>query len=49
MKNADLYKSVLNKIMTTLEECMKYNFATSLSLASCSLMLKSFLSQENKK
>ena len=27
IENTDLYKPVLNKIMTTQEQCVKYNFA----------------------
>ena len=30
VENADLYKPVLSKIMTRLEQSMKYNFATPL-------------------
>ena len=30
IENADLYKFVLNKIMTTQEQCVKYNFAAPL-------------------
>ena len=26
LENTDFYKSILNKIMTTLEQCSKYNF-----------------------
>ena len=33
VRNADLYKSVLNKIMTTHAECTKYNSVTPLKFS----------------
>ena len=32
VENTDLYKPVLNKIMTTQEQCVKYNFVAPLTI-----------------
>ena len=32
VENSDLYRPVLNKIITTHEECKKYNFEASLNI-----------------
>ena len=42
-ENADLYKSVVNKIMTTDEECIKYNFVSFLRKLHVFLIRKPFL------
>ena len=42
-ENADLYKSVVNKIMTTDEECLKYNFVSFLRKLHVFLIRKPFL------
>ena len=42
VENADLYKPVLNKIMTTRESYIKYNFAAPLRSEVLSLLKKHF-------
>ena len=35
IENTDLYKPVLNEIMTKKEQCVKYNFVAPLNLTQC--------------
>ena len=35
VENTDLYKSLLNKIMTTHEECIRYNFLAPFEIPCC--------------
>ena len=35
IENTDLYKPVLNEIMTKQEQCVKYNFVAPLNLTQC--------------